>query len=266
MLWREKPSSVSYRILVEFAQQNYLCHPVGHKILQQGLNLASSGGAGGAAKAPWSSAKALTTLQQRYSCPHLTAIVTAALSCKAPGMTPKIFSYFYTTGQSLSFLRCYYFSSGCCLVVTSSTTPVTAWITAFACLHLNQSRWASAYACAAETHGDHSGHHQASGKSVKGEDNYNPMSGVVSGEMMDSDWRIKGAKEREFVLNFLPDLCKVTAGTEMKAARRLLETTLVGKSLNKKEWRERGALPLKNVSTSLRSFGRILKDKNNSNL
>lgn len=32
--------------------------------------------------------------------------------------------------------------------------------------------------------------------------------------MMDSDWRIKGAKEREFVLNFLPDLCKVTAGSQ----------------------------------------------------
>jgi len=62
---------------------------------------------------------------------------------------------------------------------------------------------------------------------VKEEDNYNPIFGVVSEEIMDNDWSIKGGNKGELwhdlcSLHFLPTQLKVTLLAQMRAAWRLL--------------------------------------------
>lgn len=71
---------------------------------------------------------------------------------------------------------------------------------------------------------------------MKGEDNYNPISGGVSEEIMDNDWSIKGENKREYwhglcSLYFLPEQFRVTLLAQIRAACKRHQ---LAKPLNRK--------------------------------
>lgn len=105
------------------------------------------------------------------------------------------------------------------------------------------------------------------GKNVKGEENYNSVSGAVSGEIMDNNWSTEGRSGGMICApsSFLPDQFKVTLSARTRAAWRLLQTTSTEKIIKQKGIRRWGS-PSNNVHEHLSGYFRRIFDNNNNNL